>query len=269
VALSANLTNLIDLSAPLWAGEAEVVRTYWDSPVRDNETDLLWLRRQCSKEFNGSGIGDYKNLGVFVGPVTELGEVFAKIDTGDGGVDRGYVLDLIEMLHDEFEHYTRFANVHDAIRGAGAAPINPHRIETWAEDVELTRTRHRHNKEHGKLGVRASRFTEGGYCTLFREGMRLAGRGGADDLIAGACAKVYEDEFGHMLGGIIGLDKEGWSEQQFALMGALVTEQLRLRIHMRNAEFSFPISATRVQAIFAGDIEPEPFDYRRAEQAMA
>ena len=31
-------------------------------------------------------------------------------------------------------------------------------------------------REHGALGVRASRFTEGGYCTLFREGMRLKGR---------------------------------------------------------------------------------------------
>ena len=116
---------------------------------------------------------------------------------------------------------------------------------------------------------RASRFTEGGYCTLFREGMRLKGKGGNDDLIAAACTKVYEDEFGHMLSGIIGLDKEGWSEEQFALMGELVAEQLRLRIHMRNAEFSFPLSEDRVQAIFTGDIEPEPFDYARAEQAMA
>jgi hypothetical protein len=269
VSLSANLTKLVELSAPLWAGEAEVVRTYWTSTLRNLDTDLLWLRRQCSKEFNGSGIGEYKNLGVFMGPVTELGEIFAKIDTGDGGVDRAYVRDLIEMLGDEFEHYSRFADVHDAISGAETPPINPHQLETWDEDVALTEIRHHHIKEHGSLGVRASRFTEGGYCTLFREGMRLKGKGGNDDLIAAACTKVYEDEFGHMLSGIIGLDKEGWSEEQFALMGELVAEQLRLRIHMRNAEFSFPLSKDRVQAIFTGDIEPEPFDYARAEQAMA
>ena len=29
------------------AGEAEVVRTYWTSPVRTLDTDLLWIRRQC------------------------------------------------------------------------------------------------------------------------------------------------------------------------------------------------------------------------------
>ncbi len=269
VALSANLSRLIDLSAPLWAGEAEVVRTYWDSPVRTHETDLLWLRRQCSKEFNGTGIGDFENLGVFMGPVTELGQIFSKIDIGKGGVDRRYVLELIETLHDEFDHYNRFANVYDEISGSDTPPMNPHELETWDEDVELTATRHRHNKEHGALGVRASRFTEGGYCTLFREGMRLKGRGGVEDMIADACTKVYEDEFSHMLEGITGLDNEDWSAEQLALMGELVVEQLRLRIRMRNAEFCFPISEDRVQAIFAGDIEPEPFDYGRAEQMMA
>ncbi|MCY4549688.1 MAG: hypothetical protein OXC28_15080 [Defluviicoccus sp.] len=269
MALSERLTRLIEVSAPLWAGEAEVVRTYWDSPVRNHDSELLWLRRQCSKEFNGTGIGEYRNLGVFMGPITELGEIFTRIDTGEGGVDRRYALELIEILHDEFDHYARFADIYDAIRAPGTPPMNPHELETWDEDAELTRTRHRHNAEHGALGVRASRFTEGGYCTLFREGMRLKGRGGTDDMIAEACTKVFEDEFGHMLEGIIGLDDEGWSEEQFDLLEALVLEQLRLRIPMRNAEFSFPLSEDRVRAIYAGDIEPEKFDYGRAESVMA
>ena len=38
--------------------------------------------------------------------------------------------------------------------------------------------------------------------------MKLAGNGGADDLIARAAALVYEDEFGHMCKGIVGLDME-------------------------------------------------------------
>ena len=240
MALSERLTRLIDVSAPLWAGEAEVVRTYWDSPVRNPESELLWLRRQCSKEFNGTGIGEYRNLGVFMGPITELGEIFPKIDVGESGVDRRYALELIEMLHDEFDHYIRFADVYDTIRGPDTPPMNPHELETWDEDAELTRTRHRHNAEHGELGIRASRFTEGGYCTLFREGMRLKGRGGVDDMIAdagpgAACTKVYEDEFGHMLEGVIGLDGEGWSDEQLDLLEALVLEQLTLRMTPRPA----------------------------------
>ncbi len=267
--VSDNLRNLIDLSSPLWAGEAEVVRTYWGSPIRTRETELLWLRRQCSKEFNGTGIGEYRNLGVFMGPVTELGEIFERIDTGaPDSVDRRYALELIEILHDEFDHYIRFADIHDALRGEDVPPINPHALETWDEDAELTRVRHMHNATHGALGVRASRFTEGGYCALFREGMRLKGRGGIDDMIADACAKVYEDEFGHMLEGVVGLDNEGLSDAQFALLGDLVVEQLRLRIRMRNAEFSFPLGEARIRGIFAGEIEPETFDYARAEAAL-
>ncbi len=50
-----NIRRLVDASAPYWAGEAEVVRTYWTSPVRTASTDLLWLSRQCFKEFWGSG----------------------------------------------------------------------------------------------------------------------------------------------------------------------------------------------------------------------
>ena len=266
MALSSNLQRLVSASAPLWAGEAEVVRTYWDSPIRTIETDLLWIRRQCSKEFNGTGIGEYKNMGVFMGPLTELQEIFPKIDSG---VDRHYALDLMETMHDEYSHYVAFADVHDAIKPDSEPAMDPHKLETWEEDVILTKMRHAHIEKHGDLGVRACRFTEGGYCTLFREGRRLQGRGGTEDLIADACARVYEDEFGHMLEGIMGLDEEGWSDDDFALMEKLVVDQLQARIRMRNAEFSFPLSEARVQAIFAGDITPEPFDFEKAEAALA
>jgi len=266
MALNENLQELIAVSAPLWAGEAEIVRTYWDSPVRTQQTDLLWLRRQCFKEFNGKGLGEHRDLGIFMGPLTEIMESFPKIDTG---VDRHHVLGLIETIHDEFTHYCLFADVYDTIRDAGTPPLDPHKLEIWDEDRALTDLRLAHNHTHGEIGVRASRFTEGGYCTLFREGMRLKGRGGADDLIADACARIYEDEFDHMLGGIVGLDAEPLSDADYALMTRLVTDQLRARIRMRNAEFSFPLSEARIREIHAGEIEPEPFDYARAETAMA
>ena len=272
--LSPELNRLIEVSAPLWAGEAEVVRTYWDSPVRTLETDLLWLRRQCSKEFNGSGLGEFGNLGVFLGPLTELREAFPKIDSGtDDSVPRAHVQDLIESISEEFEHFCLFADVHDGIRPAGTPPLNPQCIEPWDEDTALTALRHAHIEAHGDLGKRACRFTEGGYCTLFREGMRLKGHGGkfakANELIAAACGEIYTDEFGHMLEGIAGLDREGWSAGDFRLMENLVVEQLRQRIRMRNAEFSFPLSEERVQAIYAGDITPEPFDFAEAEARLA
>ena len=268
--LSPELQRLINLSAPLWAGEAEVVRTYWTSPVRTLDTDLLWIRHQCSKEFNGSGIGEYKNMGVFMGPLTELQEVFAKIDTGEkDSVSRHYVLELMDTMKDEYEHFCLFSDVYDQIKPNSIPTMNPHELATWDEDVKLTKLRHENIADHGKLGVRASRFTEGGYCALFREGMRAAEIGGnfdtANKLIAAACKEIYEDEFGHMLEGIAGLDREGWSAEELELMEKLVVDQLRHRIHMRNAEFSHPLTEERINAIFAGDIDPEPFDYIAAE----
>ena len=269
MSFSTGLLRLIERSAPLWAGEAEVVRTYWDSSIRNLNADLLWLRRQCSKEFNGSGIGEYRNMGVFMGPLLELKEIFPRIDTGrPDSVPRRYALELMETMFDEYRHFCLFSDVYDRIKPEGVPTMNPHELETWDEDKALTRLRHRHIEEHGKLGVRACRFTEGGYCTLFREGMRLKGRGGADDLIAEACAEIYEDEFGHMLEGIAGLDREGWTAGEFVLMEELVVDQLRHRIRMRNAEFSFPLPEERVEAIFNGDIEPEPFDFASAETRL-
>ncbi|MEE2998219.1 MAG: hypothetical protein VX700_13850 [Pseudomonadota bacterium] len=267
---SPELQRLIDISAPLWAGEAEVVRTYWTSPVRTLNTDLLWIRRQCSKEFNGSGIGEYKNMGVFMGPLTELQQIFPKIDTGEhDSVSRHYVLELMDTLKDEYEHFCLFSDVYDRIKPSDTPTMNPHELETWNEDVKLTELRHKNIAEYGKLGVRASRFTEGGYCTLFREGMSAADIGGefdtANKLIAAACKRIFEDEFGHMLEGISGLDREGWTSDEFELMENLVLGQLKHRIRMRNAEFSFPLSEDRVAKIFEGEIEPEPFDYAAAE----
>jgi len=209
-------------------------------------------------------------MGVFMGPLTELQEVFPKIDTGEkDSVSRHYVLELMDTMKDEYEHFCLFSDVYDQIKPNSVPTMNPHELATWDEDVKLTKLRHDNIADHGKLGVRASRFTEGGYCTLFREGMRAAEIGGnfdtANKLIAAACKEIYEDEFGHMLEGIAGLDREGWSAEELELMGKLVVDQLRHRIHMRNAEFSHPLTEERINAIFAGDIDPEPFDYIAAE----
>ncbi len=95
------------------------------------------------------------------------------------------------------------------------------------------------------------------------------GRGGADDLIAAACGAIYDDEFGHMLSGVVGLDDATLPDGDWRLMTALVTEMLRHRIRMRNAEFGYPLTEDRVQAIFAGDIAPERFDFEKAEMEPA
>jgi hypothetical protein len=54
------------------------------------------------------------------------------------------------------------------------------------------------------------------------------------------------------------------TETEWKLLERLLVEQLRQRIRMRNAQFGYPLSEERVQAIFRGDIQPLKFDYERA-----
>src|SRR5438105_13065962 len=81
VAMShSNLRRVIEIATPLWAGEAEVVRTYWSSPRRNTDTDLLWLRRQCFKEFWGSGVTKFDKGGIVPGSLRRLADQATEVD---------------------------------------------------------------------------------------------------------------------------------------------------------------------------------------------
>ena len=259
---TANIQRLVAVAAPLWAGEAEVVRTYWSSPKRTRETDLLWLRRQCFKEFWGSGVGKYDRGGVVLG---QLRNILAKGGEIDVSVDRYEILDVMEGIKAEFSHYCAFADLYDELRLEDSPKIHPQMLEPWPEEDALTALRYKHQDEHGAIGMRACKFTEGGYCTLFSEGMALKDRGGGEGRIAQACAKVYDDEFEHMLAGIAGIVEEHLSDADWRLMESLVVEQLHARIRMRNGQFSYPLPEERVQQIFRGEIQALPFDWQRAQ----
>src|SRR3954470_6005101 len=121
------IRGVIEAAAPLWAGEAEVVRTYWAMPGRSLQTDLGWLARQCFKEFWGSSVGKYDRGGVFLGPVRSLADKALEIDVS---VDRHEILDLIEGVRAEFSHYCAFADLYDELRPAGTAKIHPKGLES-------------------------------------------------------------------------------------------------------------------------------------------
>ena len=137
-------------------------------------------------------------------------------------------------------------------------------VPDWTENEAIRDRRAQIKQDHGAVGERACFFTEGGYCTLFTEGMRLAGRGAADAAIAAACAKVYDDEFEHMRKGIMGLDDAGLADGDWELMIALSVELQRMRISMRNVQFGNPVTEARIAEILDGKIEPIRFDVDRA-----
>jgi len=266
MAVSGNLRKLVEANAPFWAGEAEIVRTYWTSPVRSRENDLKWLKRQCWKEW--AGLADSK--GKTMGMVSDLEvELRQKVPLLDVSVDRHDLRDTIETVFVEYSHYCLFADIYDSLVQPGEKKMNAHDLTTWPEEDVLATRRRQVRESHGKIGVRSTKFTEGGYCTMYSEGAKLKGRPGLDGRIGRACQKVYDDEFGHMMAGVLGVDEEGLSAAEWAALTELTVEQLKLRLTMRNAQFSHPVSEARMREMLAGKIEPVRFDYAKAETYMA
>jgi len=262
MSVSTNLKRLIAANAPLWAGEAEIIRTYWTSPVRTLETDRLWLKRQCWKEYAGLGDSEGATPGMAGDLAVKLERLLPRLDID---VDRHDLIELLEKVFVEYRHYCLFADIYDGIRDDGESKLNANELRPWPEEKALAGRRLEVKKSHGDLGSRATDFTEGGYCTMYSEGAKLRGREGLDGYIGAACQTVFDDEFGHMMHGVIGIDDEGLADGDWEELTRLTMEQLTLRLYMRNAQFSHPLSDDRIQEILDGKIEPIQFDFGKAE----
>ena len=255
--INQNLRDVIDVAMPLFAGEAEVVRSYFDWTDRTTGTDRKWIFHQCFKEFYGSGYGEPEH-----GILVEWGQqMIEKRPELDHGLDRHEMLQLVEGIYSEYHHYCLFADIYDNLASPGEVKLIPSALNNWPEGKTLDDYRLDLRMSHGKLGQAVMDFTEGGYCTLYSEGKNLAGRGGIDDQIAAACQVVYNDEVGHVLKGVVALGDYDLDVAGWAMVKDKVVGQLQRRIHMRNGQFSYPLSQDRIEAIYAGDIEPIAFDY--------
>jgi hypothetical protein len=262
--ISENLRRLIEANAPLWAGEAEIARTYWTSPIRTRETDKLWLKRQCWKEYVGVAMvpGDTLAVNRLTGLAATLA---AQVPQLDVTVDRHELRDEIEKHYVEYTHYCLFADVYDSLLEKDEPRLNANAVTVWPEEDALAKFRARIRKGSNKRLARATGFTEGGYCTLYSEGAKLRGRPGVDGRIGKACQRVFDDEFGHMMYGVIGVEMDDMTAGDWAELTDATCEILKLRLFMRNAQFSHPVSDARMKEILAGKIEPMAFDYARAE----
>lgn len=248
---------LTDMAARYWAGEAEVVRTYFSQP-RTREEHIRWLTLQCYKEIYGSGIGDAR--GLIYGPIERLREMYPRLATD---VSRREFLAQIGGMHDEFRHYTLFADLLEELTGERISPAWL-KDKQFPEDKILTEMRFRIRSEEGALGEAANEFTEGGGCSMFWTGMQLNG-GEFERRVAAACRTVYEDEIGHMMHGVRDLPEVVQGEADWQKVAQIVRAISRQRVRMRNEQFGFPLSEQRLAAIDAGQIEP----LRPAELAPA
>jgi hypothetical protein len=138
----------------------------------------------------------------------------------------------------------------------------------WPENDALMALRKKHHSESAEIGQRATSFTEGGYVALFTEGMKLDGRNKFDTAVASVCKKIYDDEFSHMLLGIIETDSDQLSKSDWQTLEGYTVEQMKKRIIMRNAQFSKPVDDDRMRALLAGQAEPITFDFEHAAQLL-
>jgi hypothetical protein len=249
---SAGFGALVDANAPLWAGEAAVFEAYWESPHRSSDTDLLWLGRQMHKEL----------VDGVEARLASLAATFARLETTDG---RAASMRVAEAVAEELAHFCAFADAYDAVRRDDGEPLDRSSVHAldWPENRSLMELRRAHKEAHGVVGERAHLFTEGGYCTLYSAGMARRGLGEAEDAIAEACGLVFEDEFDHMMEAFAGVDGH-LDEEEWALLLELTVEQGRARIHMRNAQFSYPLAGAALDDAVSGRLPPLPFDYERA-----
>jgi hypothetical protein len=246
----AALVGLIDANARLWGGEAEVFDVYFASPRRSAATDAHWLAGQCFKELVDGAGGQITRV-VLAGS----GETSARIEAA--------LSDAVVRV--ELAHYAAFARAHaEACRDLGEIARSGRVGGDWPENATLQSLRALHRRAHDRIGERASAFTEGGYCTLYRAGMGLAGGSALDDAIATACARVFDDEWDHMLAGIAGLADEPLAAADWALLERLTIAQSRARIRMRNAQFGHPLAESRIVVLERGEAAPVTFDYARA-----
>ena len=254
---SAGLLALIEANAPFWSAEAEVIHSYWDVPFRSGKTDRKWLTHQIYKEYWD---GVLPSLALFNEHVPGI----------SAQAGRTRLLELAEVLYEEFEHFAMFANLFLVLDGEDyrLSPDELREAGAWPENDALMGLRQIHISEAPELGRRAGRFTEGGYCALFSEGMKLAGRNDFDSAVAGICRKIYEDEFNHMLLGIIEIDNDQLSEQDWKSLEQYTVAQMKQRIVMRNAQFSFPVSNSRMDELLAGKATPIVFDFEYAVQLL-
>jgi hypothetical protein len=255
--LSKGLLRLIDKNAPFWSAEAEVIRSYWDSPVRTPQTDNKWLTHQVYKEY-WDGVQPYLSL------------FNQQLPLANSNEQRQKLMALSEIVHEEVEHFVMFADLFKVLEGMDYA-LSPEELKTagtWAENDALMNVRQQHRAQSAAIGQRATSFTEGGYVALFAEGMKLAGRNNFDNAVADVCKKIYDDEFSHMLLGILETDNEHLADADWTLLEQFTVEQMKKRIIMRNAQFSKPVSEDRMNQLLAGQATPVVFDFDYAAQLL-
>ncbi|MFI5266802.1 MAG: hypothetical protein ACHQ7M_05425 [Chloroflexota bacterium] len=245
-AVDTKLDELVEIASPYWAGEYEVVHTFFSEP-RSKQEHIRWLRAQCWKEFWGTLDGHPESI-----PMRSLKELTELYQALDSPAARHKFLHISEEMYEEFHHYAALADILDDLEGRH---VPPEELESLPEDRKLTEMRTHIAQSEGELGAFVNKFSEGGGSSMYKAGMEITG-GELEQRIAAAFHVIFDDEIGHMQTGAAGLRRVVKTPDQWDKCKRLVRDVHRQRVRMRNDMFGHLLSDERLAEIDSGKIQP-------------
>ena len=235
--LRARMRALVDVAAPCWAGEAEIVRAYF-AAHRTRERDLVFLRAQAWKETRL----------VRVLPLAQRDAAFAGAAAADHPEGAPP-----EKFAEEIKHFRLLAALIEEL--AGAPPVLAELTELHEETrLQALRAPWRAGSPLERAVVN---FTEGGGGAIYREIGRLDG-GPFERRMAAAFREIHADEVLHRPAEIHTVARHAGAAADWEHATDMVRSIGRQRLRMRNEMFSRPLAERRLDEIAAGRIEPWP-----------
>jgi hypothetical protein len=232
------MRDLVAVAAPSWAGEAEIVCSYF-ATRRTVERDVAWLAAQAWKETRlvRALPAEARSGSLAAGTVEAHPEAVSEV-----------------KFAEEVKHFHLLVGLIEMITGARVG------IEDLRELPEESRLQAL--RAPYRAGTPLERavvdFTEGGGGAIYQVLGGVDG-GPLERRMAAVFREIHDDEVFHgpaVIHSIAALARgpDDWSHAA-DLVGRIGHQRLR----MRNEMFSFPLSETRRDEIAAGHIKPWPF----------
>ena len=239
------MRELVAVVAPLWAGEAEITRSYFfegrgEGGGRSRESDLFWLRAQAWKET--------RHLRDLPAELQQEWWTTGAIAVHPHGERAA------EILAEEMKHFGLLAALIRLLCGRDVAQDELHGLE---QDRVLQALRAGFRRSGGELERTVVTFTEGGGGSMYAVLESLDGSE-LDRAIASAFREIHADEVIHGPMQIHRIAQHARSVQDWERCRRIAVAICRQRLEMRNEMFGRPLSALRLDEIEAGKIEPWP-----------
>lgn len=232
------MIDLVELAAPFWAGEAEIVRMYLAGP-RTMERGLRWLKAQAFKET--------RHLRILPQPVQDAYWRTGSVQHHPHGAEAG------AKLAEEMKHFRLIA---DLIEDLAGGPPGIADLLELPEETTLQNLRQPY-REGTALERCIVDFTEGGGGAMYWVLARVEGRD-FERRTASAFRLIYDDEVLHGPGQIHTIGRLAKRAADWDHATDIVGRVCAQRLHMRNEMFSWPVPIERIAAIGAGHIDPWP-----------